>query len=519
MLKKNNIKYTMRIRLFVLLLVLVITMIIGLFFIFLITGNINIGLEDSREFIVHNYTDVSEKVTKYYNNIAAEVLSFSKILSLNIESRLAEQQLTVNDLKTNPLLLENILSDELNQIVLYLNKSKSSGVFIILDATINDKLPNSENSKAGIYLKNMEPNIVNSTSPTIYMLRGNPNIAYNNKMPLHPDWRMEFDVKNAPYYNIPMTLSANAKKGSKVYYWSPSITLPGTFEDIMICSAPLKDSKGNVFGVCGLDISSMLFKLSFMPNNTMFEKTFTMLSLISNNNIKTEQSLISAGYSARNLLSQKDLVISNYKGSIFSYKNDESSFLGYHGYIKLYPEDYEITTDKWILSIMVPENDVTSYVLKTNIKLLAICLLFISLGILLSFIISKYYIKPIHNAINIIKQNPTTDIKTNIPEFDDLIEYISAREDTLLLERETDPNSIILKEFLNNLRTLSPSERAVFNLYAENYSAKEIAEKMFLSINTIKTHTKHIYAKLNIKSKDELLLYVEMLKESGKNII
>ncbi|WP_218835294.1 response regulator transcription factor [Sedimentibacter hydroxybenzoicus] len=122
------------------------------------------------------------------------------------------------------------------------------------------------------------------------------------------------------------------------------------------------------------------------------------------------------------------------------------------------------------------------------------------------------YIKPIHNAINIIKQNPSTGTKTNIPEFDDLIECISTKE-------ETDPDSLILNEFLSNLRTLSPSERAVFNLYAENNTAKEIAEKLFLSINTIKTHTKHIYAKLNIKSKDELLLYVEMLKESGKKII
>ncbi|NLJ58009.1 MAG: response regulator transcription factor [Tissierellia bacterium] len=44
------------------------------------------------------------------------------------------------------------------------------------------------------------------------------------------------------------------------------------------------------------------------------------------------------------------------------------------------------------------------------------------------------------------------------------------------------------------------------NLYAQQYKAKEIAEKLCSSINTIKTHTKHIYSKLNINSKGELIL-------------
>ncbi len=508
---KNSIKYSMRIRLFVLLSVLVLTMLIGLFIIFLITGNINIGLKESEKFIINNHDDVSAKVKNYYENTAAEVLSFSKIVSLDIESKLAEKQFTTDDLTNNPSLLSDVISDELNQVMLYLNRSKSSGAFIILNATVNDKLPDSEYSKAGIYLKNLEPNIVNSTSPTIYMLMGNPNIAYNNNIPLHPNWKMEFNVKDSPYYSMPMDFSTNKTKTPKLYYWSPRFTLPGTYEEIMTCTAPLRDSNGNVFGVCGLDISSMLFKLSFMPDKAMFERTFSMLSPVYENRVNSAQSMIAADYTAKNILSEDDITISNSKKKIYSYKNGDKRFSGYHDYIKLYPEDSVFSDEKWILSVMVPENDVSSYVMKTNLRLLAVCFVLMMSGILISFIISKYYIKPIHNAINIIKQNPGTGTKTNIPEFDDLIECISARE-------ESDPDSLILNEFLNNLRTLSPSERAVFNLYAEDYSAREIAGKLFLSINTIKTHTKHIYAKLDIKSKDELLLYVEMLKESGKKI-
>jgi len=51
---------------------------------------------------------------------------------------------------------------------------------------------------------------------------------------------------------------------------------------------------------------------------------------------------------------------------------------------------------------------------------------------------------------------------------------------------------------------------------ANTPNAKEIAEILCLSINTIKTHNKRIYMKLNVASRRELLLYVEMLKEAGK---
>jgi DNA-binding CsgD family transcriptional regulator len=50
-------------------------------------------------------------------------------------------------------------------------------------------------------------------------------------------------------------------------------------------------------------------------------------------------------------------------------------------------------------------------------------------------------------------------------------------------------------------------------LYLKGYTAREIAQALYLSINTIKTHNKRIYMKLNISSRKELLLYAQMLEE------
>jgi len=49
----------------------------------------------------------------------------------------------------------------------------------------------------------------------------------------------------------------------------------------------------------------------------------------------------------------------------------------------------------------------------------------------------------------------------------------------------------------------------------QGYTAKEITQLLCLSINTIKTHNKRIYMKLNVSSREDLLKYVNKLKEMG----
>jgi DNA-binding CsgD family transcriptional regulator len=41
---------------------------------------------------------------------------------------------------------------------------------------------------------------------------------------------------------------------------------------------------------------------------------------------------------------------------------------------------------------------------------------------------------------------------------------------------------------------------------------------MFITINTLKTHNGHIYSKLGITSKEELMLYGELIKKSGLRV-
>ncbi len=71
-------------------------------------------------------------------------------------------------------------------------------------------------------------------------------------------------------------------------------------------------------------------------------------------------------------------------------------------------------------------------------------------------------------------------------------------------------------DFTRCVKTLTPTERTIFNYCLEDKTNKEILSLMYISISTLKTHNSHIYAKLNISSRDELSLYIELIKKSGK---
>ncbi len=86
-----------------------------------------------------------------------------------------------------------------------------------------------------------------------------------------------------------------------------------------------------------------------------------------------------------------------------------------------------------------------------------------------------------------------------------------------LRKDEVDPDSYAL--FLECMRSLSKRERAVFDLYVEGKTAKEIVEILGITDNGLKYHNKNIYSKLGVSSRKELLRYVAILKqEQGGNV-
>ena len=65
------------------------------------------------------------------------------------------------------------------------------------------------------------------------------------------------------------------------------------------------------------------------------------------------------------------------------------------------------------------------------------------------------------------------------------------------------------------LSDLTPREQDVFALMAAGYSRSYIGKVLYISPDTVKVHARHIYAKLGIASKDELIRFAETVQTGG----
>lgn len=514
---------SMAFRLFLFLTVLVMTIILGVIAILLITGTFTAGLSESQQIVENELLHASQEISEQYGALSVHAIEFSKELSRSIEENANRQGIVLSELQDHPQALEEIIAAEFDRTLFILEKAQSSGAFFILNATVNPALDKAKNSRAGLYIKNMEPNILSSASPHYIVFRGSPSISRKNHLSLHTQWSMEFDVTKAPYYHRPIDAARLNKQLelSRLYHWSGALKLPNTSEEVMLCSVPLIDSQDNVFGVCGLDISAMLFKLSNMPSNRAYTRLFCMLSPIDGATIRFDQSMFAGGFSARSLSRGQTLKISEERGSFNSYiENNNPALLGLHKPVRIYPKGSAFADEQWIVAMMIPKEDVVTSITRLNLLLIGGLMMLVILGIMGSFVMSRKYLQPITEGLDIIKSpDLSTASKTRITELDDLIEYLALHNQGLYEKaRQENLSFAILDEFLENTNKLSPAERAVFDLYLKGKTAKEISEELYLSINTIKTHSKHIYAKLNITSREELLLYDNLLKEIGREI-
>lgn len=75
-----------------------------------------------------------------------------------------------------------------------------------------------------------------------------------------------------------------------------------------------------------------------------------------------------------------------------------------------------------------------------------------------------------------------------------------------------DPDSYQM--FIDNLATLTPKEEDIFNLYVQGCSTKDIISRLGITENTLKYHNKNIYSKLGVKTRKELLQYIELMRNA-----
>ncbi len=521
--------WSMRLRLFVFFMLLVATMLIGVVSLLMMMGIFPTGVDEKRRTLESELVWLTQNLEKQYGEISAQALRLSRHLSRNIENRLADDGFSVKDLSVRPDLLEKVLDGEYDTLFFSLERVRASGIFVVLNATVGRRERDLRFSRAGLYIKNWEPNILSETSPAILFLRGFSRIGQRHDVVLDAQWAMEFDVEGADYYFRPQKMAGEFPAFlRRLYYWQPAAVFRGTNYRAMLCSVPLVDSDGAVFGVCGFEVSDMLFRMAFMPASHIYNNIFCVLAPLEGQTLAISAGLLSWRYTAEGEpQSERELVVSNAPRGLSTYaRRNGDVFMGLHRQVRLYAKDSPFASQNFVLALLAPRSDIDASVSERNRQLLSISLLLLALGIGCSFVFSKWFIRPVLRGLDAIRSgvsSPGAEItlRTNIPEIDDLIEFLcSQAEDPgrSAAGDETRPSEDGYEAFLRNVETLTPAERNVFDLYLGGQTAKEIAAALGLSVNTIKTHNKRIFMKLDVSSRRELLACVRKLQAAGRRI-
>ena len=95
---------------------------------------------------------------------------------------------------------------------------------------------------------------------------------------------------------------------------------------------------------------------------------------------------------------------------------------------------------------------------------------------------------------------------------------VSVQMLTQLYTRQIEPAKLppnmegLFRTFAQKVSTLSAAERRIFSYYVEGYDPADIPDLAFISIHTVKKHNRSIYQKLEVASRDELMLYIELFR-------
>jgi len=88
--------------------------------------------------------------------------------------------------------------------------------------------------------------------------------------------------------------------------------------------------------------------------------------------------------------------------------------------------------------------------------------------------------------------------------------YLSYGTMMLALTNES-PKDISFEDFCKRFE-VSPRETDIIHEICNGLSNKEIAEKLFISLQTVKDHTHRIYIKTNVRSRVQLINLVQEMK-------
>ncbi|MBQ3258495.1 MAG: helix-turn-helix transcriptional regulator [Oscillospiraceae bacterium] len=478
----------------------------------------------------------ADNIERDYDKAAAHAISFSDQLETEIQNYLTENNLDFVNLRNDASALSALQSELYDIIYLNMQLAPASGAFYILDTTVNSlsdvPLYN------GIYLKYINLYSESTVNNDIALYRGSFSTAKEGNVTFHSGWSNEmrtdfFDSRDSSFAD------------GKHYILSPTVEIPDTWERARYVYVPIRNQKDDIIGVCGFEINDMYFQLSKKTNDDKLGQLIGAL-------VDEKQGEITCQFNSGryNTVDSGNMKITEKNGNAaFDFSTEKcigktkSVILG---------------EDTFTAALMITEAQFSALVQRGQIKTVGIIFAVVLIMFAYCLFMSRKYVAPILRKIEQIKYSENDSEQLNIREFDDLFDFIEkkssvleeqlqslksakqaaeveaarareayekaleeyelAKSEILHLSEES-KNEIVLEDyeyFLCNLKTLTPQEMRIYELYVEGKSTAEIAALIGIKENTMKYHNKNIYSKLGVSSRKQFLRFAALKQIQDK---
>lgn len=298
--------------------------------------------------------------------------------------------------------------------------------------------------------------------------------------------------------------------------------------------APLIGSDGTAYGICGFEISESYFKNHF-AQATQISHLTCLLTKSGGDKLNPSDGFAAGVFNGYYLAPSGEMSVESF-GKGLSALDGSCAYVGKLKTVTLCNESY------W-LAVMIPKSEYTSMATENTLR--AVCLVLLLFGVIVAVCIffSRKFLSPLLKDLEQIRKQERKEATSAFAEIDDLFVFLAEQdrlhdEEKEALRRERDGNASILESqraeinrlaysrkseidpddyetFKNGIKTLTRTERTVFELYISGKTAKEITVELGIRESTLKYHNHNILSKLNVSSRKQMLRYATLLKQEN----
>lgn len=542
----------------------------GLILVILTAGMLLFGRTNSIAKTYYDTLDIQmavfeKDIATHFDSLAVSAIALSGDMTSLVEQYLEAYGLTFQQLSDTPsdsIALQEQMLEPLRQKLL---QTDASGAFVMLNATVHSSA--SEQTRTGLYLQ------INGYRPAyseMILYRGQADIARAHDIALHRKWQLEFHTDALPEYEH--MISAAAYPPDEAYWITSPFTLPGTSDQVILLTVPIRGENGTLYGICGFELSSSFFA-AYHNQPTRLPHLSCLLTSSRDNALLTEETLVCGGVDGYFHTMTERYSVQSTDGGLSRFSDDSFTYIGLTKPIRLSSPAIP-DAGEHLLAVMIPAADYEHAQYRSFVQTAVLVLLIAFFTVSCCRYFSRRFLSPVLSALDRIKSDDREKTNTRIPEILDLIDYLSKQEqqhdaartaleqenasvveenhrleaeyaealtefnrvqaeytraqddlarvqkeiERLAYARKTEIDPDDYRNFLAGLQTLTTAERNIFELYLSGKSANEILSLTGIKESTLKYHNHNILGKLGVSSRKQMLRYAELMRHQRDDL-